>query len=70
MVLGSDQLHSRLELSCEPSAARWARVHAEDVFRQWSIPDAPAGDALLIVSELVTNAVACRHVPRFQGPGR
>lgn len=70
MVIGSSPFHSRLDLASEPSAARWARFHARDVFTTWQIPPAAADDALLIVSELVTNAV--RHagpLPVSAAPG-
>ena len=50
---------SRLDLACEPSATRYAVIHATDVLRAWGVPREVAADALLIVDELVTNAV--RH---------
>ncbi|WP_327292404.1 ATP-binding protein [Streptomyces sp. NBC_01198] len=50
---------SRLELACEPSAPRRARAHAKDVLPGWGLPQGLVDDALLIVSELATNAV--RH---------
>lgn len=59
MVTEPHPFHSMLDLAVEPSAVRWARVHARDVFTTWQIPSATADDALLVVSELVTNAV--RH---------
>ncbi|MFE3936078.1 ATP-binding protein [Streptomyces goshikiensis] len=34
-----------------------ARSTTAAVLRQWALPDAPAGDAQLVVSELVTNAI-------------
>lgn len=55
----STRFHSRLDLAAEPSAPRWARLHAQDVLTRWEIGSAAADDALLVVSELVTNAV--RH---------
>lgn len=59
MAVGAYPFHSTLDLALEPSAARWARLHAQDVLRSWEIPRGPADDALLVISELVTNAV--RH---------
>jgi anti-sigma regulatory factor (Ser/Thr protein kinase) len=59
MAVGSYPLHSRLDLASGPSAVRWARIHARDVFQEWTVPSVVADDALLVVSELVTNAV--RH---------
>ena len=59
MVIGTSPFHSRLDLASQPSAVRWARLHAQDVLTAWQVPPGTADDALLIVSELVTNAV--RH---------
>ncbi|MYS22824.1 Anti-sigma regulatory factor (Ser/Thr protein kinase) [Streptomyces sp. DvalAA-14] len=59
MAVGPYPLHSRLDLTSGPSAVRWARLHARDVFREWTVPSVIADDALLVVSELVTNAI--RH---------
>jgi hypothetical protein len=49
--------YSRLELACEPSAIRIARAHTRGVLLQWAVPSPVTGDALLVVSELATNAV-------------
>ena len=57
---------NRLELACESAAVRWARVHAKDVLKQWDVPESVMDDALLIVSELTTNAV--RHSQRPDNP--
>lgn len=51
--------HSGLDLVCDPSATRRAVAHAADVLRDWGVPRNVAADAVLIVDELVTNAV--RH---------
>jgi anti-sigma regulatory factor (Ser/Thr protein kinase) len=51
--------HIRLDLACEPSATGYALGHAKDVLRGWQVPRDVAGDALVIVDELITNAV--RH---------
>ncbi|MBD0738280.1 ATP-binding protein [Streptomyces sp. CBMA29] len=48
---------SRLELDSQPTSVRWVRAHTEDVLRGWSAPDALVEDAVLVVSELATNAV-------------
>ncbi|MBD0736282.1 ATP-binding protein [Streptomyces sp. CBMA29] len=48
-----------LELACEPAAVHWARAHAQAVFKQWELPADTAEDALLVISELVTNSL--RH---------
>lgn len=62
----SGPLHTRLDLPSAPSATRAARLHAEDVLRAWRVPSGAMGDALVIVDELVTNAV--RHADP-QPPG-
>lgn len=51
--------HRRLDLACDSSATRCAVAYASEVFRNWEVPTDVAADALLIVDELVTNAV--RH---------
>lgn len=48
-----------LELPCEASAVQWARAQAQDVLKGWEVPDETAEDALLVISELVTNCL--RH---------
>jgi anti-sigma regulatory factor (Ser/Thr protein kinase) len=59
MTFGPQPWCNRLELACEPSAVRWARLHARDILRGWGVPASVIDDALLVVSELTTNAV--RH---------
>jgi protein-L-isoaspartate(D-aspartate) O-methyltransferase len=59
MTAGFELSLSRLDLACEPSATRFARAHAKDVLLWWAMPPDVLDDALLIVSELATNAV--RH---------
>ena len=51
--------HRRLDLVCNSSATRHAVAYASDVLRNWDVPRDVTADALLIVDELVTNAV--RH---------
>ncbi|MEU9407537.1 ATP-binding protein [Streptomyces sp. NPDC048281] len=51
---------SRLELAAQPDAVRWARRHGRDVLGAWHVPSDHVDTAMLVVSELVTNAV--RHV--------
>ncbi|WP_435127110.1 ATP-binding protein [Actinacidiphila sp. bgisy144] len=60
VTLNASSIHwSRLNLTCEPSAVRYARTHAREALERWgAVPDAVA-DALTIVSELTGNAV--RH---------
>ncbi|MFJ5608119.1 ATP-binding protein [Streptomyces sp. NPDC093221] len=48
---------SRLELDSQPTSVRWVRAHTEGVLRSWSAPEALVENAVLIVSELATNAV-------------
>lgn len=50
-------LHSRLDLASTLAAVHWGRAHATDVFRQWDLPQSIADDAIMIASELLTNAV-------------
>lgn len=50
---------STLDLACESSATRYALAHARDVLRRWGLLRSVVADALVIVDELVTNAV--RH---------
>ncbi|MCU1246611.1 MAG: hypothetical protein JWN02_2521 [Acidobacteria bacterium] len=57
MVTNSYQ--SKLHLSCEPSATKYGLIHARDVLPRWGLPRDVIDDALLIVDELITNAV--RH---------
>ena len=46
----------RLDLTQDPSAAGLARVFVRKCCREWAVQD-PEGVALLVVSELVTNAL-------------
>lgn len=58
--------HSRLDLACEPTATRYALGHAKDVLGRWGVPRGVAEDALVIIDELVTNAV--RHAGAAVAP--
>ncbi|MER6073454.1 ATP-binding protein [Streptomyces sp. NPDC001817] len=75
--LGPDRLASgdppprsaaAFELPAQPSAVATARRVVEDLLTAWGVPDGPRADALLVTSELVTNAlvhaagarIACR----------
>ena len=49
----------RLELTAVPHASREARDAARVVLQDWEVPPPVVDDALLVISELVTNAV--RH---------
>ena len=50
------QLSSALELAPLPTAVPCARLHAIHVLHEWGLRDL-AGDAEMIVSELITNAI-------------
>jgi anti-sigma regulatory factor (Ser/Thr protein kinase) len=50
------QTSSALEFAPLPTAVPCARLHAVHVLREWGLRDL-AGDAEMIVSELITNAV-------------
>lgn len=56
-------LHSRLDLASNASGVRWGRVHAADTFRAWQVPADVTDSALLVVSELLTNAVRHARLP-------
>lgn len=58
--------HYRLELAS--TGIRHARHEAEHALGQWPIPVTVKDDALLIVGELVTNAV--RHARPQRSPGQ
>jgi hypothetical protein len=49
---------TRLELAALDTAPGCARAHARAVLWEWKADDAAADDVLIVVSELVTNAVA------------
>jgi anti-sigma regulatory factor (Ser/Thr protein kinase) len=60
-----------------PEAIRWARRRARAVLENWQLPDETVDDALLIIAELSTNAIAHALPPaelsltlRARGPGR
>ncbi|MFI1096315.1 ATP-binding protein [Streptomyces sp. NPDC020917] len=50
-------LHSRFDLASSASAVRWGRKHASEVLAEWGVEESVTHDALLIVSELLSNAV-------------
>lgn len=50
-------VHSSLALTALSSAAFWARRHTEEVLRHWGPPAEMVESAVLVVSELVANAV-------------
>jgi hypothetical protein len=62
MVSDLSLLHSRLDLEPSPLAVRRGRAHAEAVLTNWGLPDDVVADSVLVVSELLTNAV--RHARR------
>ncbi|BAJ31004.1 MULTISPECIES: ATP-binding protein [Kitasatospora] len=49
--------HNHLLLADTPNAAGWARRHTRDVLGRWQAPPDLIDTALLIVSELIGNAV-------------
>jgi serine/threonine-protein kinase RsbW len=57
--------HAALDLAPLPTAVPCARLHARCVLREWGLPDI-AGDAELVISELVTNAI--RAAAGITGP--
>lgn len=57
MASDTQPLHSRLDLASSPSAVRWGRKHTAEIIARWGVAEAMAHDALLIVSELLSNAV-------------
>jgi anti-sigma regulatory factor (Ser/Thr protein kinase) len=59
--------HHRLDLACDSSATRHAVAYASDVLRGWDVPRNVTADALLIIDELVTNAVRHSGVPTSAG---
>lgn len=63
-------LQSRLDLACEPSAVRRARHHTAEVLGQRDTTALLVEDALLIVSELMTNAVKHARIPLDAGNNR
>jgi anti-sigma regulatory factor (Ser/Thr protein kinase) len=50
-----------VELAAAPYAARDARRAAREVLTAWAVPEGYVDDALLVVSELVANAVRHAH---------
>jgi anti-sigma regulatory factor (Ser/Thr protein kinase) len=56
MARDAHELHDRLELALMPTAAGLSRAFAMDVLQQWGAPEPVIESALVIVSELVTNA--------------
>ena len=50
------QISSALEFAPLPTAVPCARLHAVHVLHEWGLRDL-AGDAQMIVSELITNAI-------------
>ncbi|MFI8829349.1 ATP-binding protein [Streptomyces sp. NPDC053431] len=50
-------------LEHRPEAAADARHHARDLLEDWRVPDEAVDEVLLVVSELVTNAVEHARAP-------
>ncbi|MEV7218068.1 ATP-binding protein [Kitasatospora cineracea] len=60
--------HDHLLLADTPNAAGWARRHTRDVLERWQAPPGLIDTVLLVVSELVGNAV--RHPTGTKQPER
>lgn len=67
VVSGELPLHSRLDLAPLPSAVRRGRAHVEAVLTKWGLPDDVSTDAVLVVSELLTNVIRHGALPQVQG---
>ncbi len=65
-VAGQWPLRSFLELGALPGAVPCARLHARELMWEWALTGL-GGDVEILVSELVTNAVAASPV-RGAGP--
>ncbi len=61
---------SALELAALDTAPGCARAHARAVLQQWKTASAAADDALMVVSELVTNAVTSTRKHHSAAPVR
>jgi anti-sigma regulatory factor (Ser/Thr protein kinase) len=61
---------TQLELAALDTAPGCARAHARAVLWEWKADDAAADDVLIVVSELVTNAVAAIQKHRRPNPVR
>jgi anti-sigma regulatory factor (Ser/Thr protein kinase) len=59
--------HTALELAVMPTAVPCARLHARNVLSEWNLA-AIAPTAELVVSELVTNALAASARTQLPGP--
>jgi anti-sigma regulatory factor (Ser/Thr protein kinase) len=51
-----DTAAAHIELAATPAAPYWARRHAQAALGAWQIPPDTTETALLLISELVTNA--------------
>jgi len=60
---GASETAARIELAARSTTPFWARRHTEAVLGAWHIPPDAVEVAVLLTSELVTNAVAAsaRH---------
>jgi anti-sigma regulatory factor (Ser/Thr protein kinase) len=67
MTVGTPLWTDRLELPLEPAAVHEARSHTEDTLSEWGVTGGVVEDALLIVSELATNAVRHSKPPQSGG---
>jgi anti-sigma regulatory factor (Ser/Thr protein kinase) len=60
----------RLELTAVPAAAQVARDRARIVLAEWNVSPDDAGTAVLLISELVANAVKFGTAPRAAAPAQ
>ena len=63
MTLSTTSPHDKLDLAAEPSAVRCARHHTARVLTEWCVLTEARDDALLIVSELISNAIRHARTP-------
>lgn len=61
-------LRDHLKLADTPNAAGWARLHTRDVLGRWQVPPDLIDTVLLVLSELVSNAI--RHPNGAKQPER
>lgn len=59
---GTDEVVCELALTPVPASVRVGRQFAARMLTEWDVPPEPIQDAVLIVSELVTNAI-CHGCP-------
>jgi anti-sigma regulatory factor (Ser/Thr protein kinase) len=63
MTPGTAEATAHIELPALPVSTYWARRHAHAALSAWRIPADTTDTVLLLVSELVTNAIAATARP-------